>query len=59
MTKHRRMLKSANGIVLSDDVSQNIFKIVGRYYVTSCKRSEPLYFIDLEKAEAFFDEEAL
>jgi hypothetical protein len=59
MTTYRRMLKSADGIVLSKEVRQNALEIVSHFYVTIRDRSEPRLFSDLAEAEAFFDKEAL
>jgi hypothetical protein len=59
MTRYRRMLRSADGIVLSKEVRESGCGIVESYHVTSRAMSEPRLFADLAEAESFFEEEAL
>ena len=53
------MLKSADGIVLSEGVRQNGRDLAESYYVRAAHGPSRVPFADLAEAETFFDEEAL
>ena len=53
MNKYRRMLRSADGVVLSKEVHENGRDVVESYYVMSRSMSEPRLFADLAEAEIF------
>ena len=59
MNKYRRMLRSADGVVLSKEVHENGRDVVESYYVMSRSMSEPRLFADLAEAKSFFEEEEL